>query len=129
MERGGTMKKIIFESELKVLEILWNKGDVAAKDIATHLNESTAWSRTTSYTMIRKCVKKGLIERLESDYICRAVITREEAQKQELENLRNKMFDGSSDLLIASLLGESKRTASQVDRLRKMVETVIAEDV
>jgi len=116
------MKEMIFKSELRVLEVLWNNGDMIAKDVATLLNESTGWSRTTSYTIIRKCVTKGLIARLEPDYTCRAIITREEAQQQELELLADKMFEGSSDLLIASLLGGSKMTASQIDGLRKMVE-------
>jgi len=121
------VKNMIFDSELKVLDILWDKGDMTAKEVATQLNESTAWSRTTSYTIIRKCVNKGLIERLEPNFICRAMITREEAQKQELEILRDRMFDGSSDLLIASLLGGSKMTISQIDGLRKMVEAYGAE--
>jgi len=119
------MKEMIFKSELRVLEVLWNNGDMIAKDVATYLNETTGWSRTTSYTIIRKCVNKGLIVRLEPDYVCRAVITREEAQQQELEILADKMFDGSPDLLIASLLGGSKMTATQIDGVRKMVEEAV----
>jgi predicted transcriptional regulator len=121
------MKKMIFESELKVLEVLWNEGDTTAKDLAIKLKESTAWSKTTTYTVIKKCVDKGLIERLGTNFMCRVKITREEAQKQESEILANKMFDGSSDLLIASLLGGSKMTSSQIDKLRRMAQTFDAE--
>jgi len=120
------MKKTIFESELKILEILWNEGDMTAKDLAGRLNESTAWSRTTSYTIIKKCIEKGLVERLGDDYTCRALITKEEAQKLESEILVDKMFDGSSDLLIASLLGNNKITTVQIEKLRNIVEEFIA---
>jgi len=98
------MKSTIFESELKVLEILWNEGDTTAKDLAIKLNESTAWSKTTTYTVIKKCVDKRLIERLGTNFTCRAMITREDAQKHETDLLINKMFGGSSDLLIKLLL-------------------------
>jgi len=97
------MKSTIFESELKVLEVLWEEGDTTAKDLAIKLNESTAWSKTTTYTVIKKCVDKGLVERLGTNFTCRVVITREEAQKHETEILIKKMFSGSSDLLISSL--------------------------
>ena len=121
------MKNMIFESELKVLEVLWHEGDTTAKDLALRLNESTGWSKTTTYTVIKKCIDKGLIERLGTNFMCRAVITQEAARKQESEILANKMFGGSSDLLIASLLGGSKMTASQVDKLRNMVKEFSAE--
>jgi len=97
------MKSTIFESELKVLEVLWNEGDMTAKNLAIKLNESTSWSKTTTYTVIKKCVEKKLVERLGTNFTCRVLITREEAQKHETEILINKMFGGSSDLLTSSL--------------------------
>lgn len=116
------MKEKLYESELKVMEILWSEGDMAARDLASKLKASTAWDKTTSYTIIRKCTEKGLVERLGANYLCRALITREEAQEQEVGLLADKMFDGSSDLLIASLLGRRKMTPEQVDKLRNLVE-------
>jgi len=121
------MKNMIFESELKVLEVLWSEGDTTAKDLAIKLNKSTAWSKTTTYTVIKKCVDKGLVERLGTNFLCRAMITKEEAQKQESEILADKMFDGCSDLLIASLLGGSNMTTLQIDKLRRMVQEFAAE--
>lgn len=113
---------MIFESELKVLELLWENGDTTAKELAAQLNDTTGWSKTTSYTVIKKCVDKLLVKRLGSNFTCRALITKEEAQKQESELLAEKMFGGSSDLLIASLLGGSKMTSKQIDKLKSMVQ-------
>jgi len=121
------MKKMIYESELKVMEILWNEGDTTAKELAIKLNESTNWSKTTTYTIIKKCIDKGLIQRIESNFLCRAVITKEEAQRQETELLADKMFDGSSDLLIALLLGGSHMNASQAKALRQMIQQFVIE--
>jgi len=121
------MKSMIYESELKVLEFLWREGDMTAKDLAIKLNKSTAWSKTTTYTVIKKCVDKGLIERLGTNFTCRANITKEEARKHESDILVAKLFDGSSDLLVASLLGGTQMTTSQIERLRTMVQEFATE--
>ena len=118
---------MIYEGEVKVLEILWKAGDMTAKDLAIKLEESSGWKQTTSYTVFNRCVKKGLIKRIGTDFTCRAMITREEAQKQEIEILTNKMFNNTSDLLVASLLDSSKMTASQIDELRRMIEEKMQE--
>ena len=120
------MKNTIFETELKVLDILWNEGDMTAKDLSRKLKVSTDWSRSTSYTIIRRCVEKGLIAKLGPCYTCRALITRETAQKQEVDLLTDKMFNGSSDLLVASLLGNNELTAAQIGKLRSMAEAFSA---
>jgi len=116
------MNKMIFESELKVMEILWNEGDTRAMDLAIKLNESTNWSKTTTYTVIKKCIEKGLIERIGDKFVCRAMITKEAAQRTELKILTDKMFDGSSDLLIALLLGGSNMNTSQIKALRNVIQ-------
>jgi len=120
------MKNTIFKTELNVLDILWNEGDMTAKNLSTKLKETIGWSRSTSYTIIRRCVEKGLIAKLGSCYTCRALITREKAQKQEVDLLADKMFNGSSDLLVASLLGNSELTASQIGKLRTIAEAFSA---
>jgi len=95
------MGKTIYESELKVLNFLWDEGSMRAKDLTERLNVSTDWKQSTSYTVIKKCVNKGLIERCEEDpSICRALITRKEAQVREVKVLVDKMFNGTTSLLL-----------------------------
>ena len=51
----------LFDSELKVMDILWKEGDTSAKEIAEKLNEQVGWSKTTTYTVIKKCIDKGAV--------------------------------------------------------------------
>ena len=44
----------LFESELKVMEVLWKEGELAAKEIAQRLKEQVSWSKTTTYTVLKK---------------------------------------------------------------------------
>ncbi len=44
----------LFDSELKIMEILWREGDISAKRIAEIAKERIGWSKTTTYTNIQK---------------------------------------------------------------------------
>ena len=69
----------LFDSELKVMEVLWDRGEASAKTIAQVLHEQVGWSKTTTYTVIKKCLDKGAIERSEPGFMCRALVSREQA--------------------------------------------------
>ena len=94
------------EAERKVMEVVWEKGEVSAKVLSELLRERVQWSKTTSYTMISRCVDKGFLCRTEPNYICTAVYSREDASKWETQELLENHFQGSADLLVASLVGQ-----------------------
>ena len=112
----------IFDSELKILEILWEGGEVPAKDVALRAAELVGWSKTTTYTVLKKCVEKGLVERTEPGFRCRALVTRQEAQRRETQGLIDRMYGGSSDRLVASLLDGKTLSHEEIVRLRRLVE-------
>lgn len=112
----------LFDSELKVMNVLWKEGDTTAKHISDILNQETGWNINTTYTVIKKCIGKGAIERREPNFLCHALISREEVQAAETDELIDKIYEGSADLLFASLLNRKKLSAEQIDRLKKIVE-------
>ena len=118
------MKAHLFDSELKVMELLWQHGDTTAKDLARILGEQIAWSKTTTYTVIKKCVDKGFIERQGTDFLCHALITKDEVRDQETTELVDKMFNGDSDLLVASLIRNNKMSSQQLQNLRTLLEGI-----
>ena len=112
----------LFDSELKVMKVLWERGDVTAKEISNILAESVGWNMNTTYTVIKKCVAKGAIERSEPGFVCHALISREQVRAEEAGQLMDKLFDGSPELLFASLLGGRTLTREQIDRLRAWID-------
>ncbi len=70
----------LFDSELKVMDVLWKEGDMPAKQISDILKESTGWNMNTTYTVIKKCIAKGAIERREPNFLCHALIARDVVQ-------------------------------------------------
>lgn len=109
------------DSELKVMHVLWHNGDTTAKDIAAVLKEEIGWNVNTTYTLIKRCIKKGAILRTEPGFMCHALILQEEVQEAETEELINKIYDGSADKLFAALLGNKKISPEQIQKLKDMV--------
>ncbi len=111
----------LFDSELKVMSVLWNEGDLPAKRIAEKLTAEVGWNKNTTYTLIKRCMKKGAIERQEPNFMCHALIAKEEVQETETNELIDKVYDGSADKLFAALLGRKKLSIDQVEKLRQIV--------
>lgn len=112
----------LYDSELHIMEYLWQQKEATAKEIAAAMADTVGWSKTTTYTVLKKCVEKGAVQRQEPGFHCRPLISRQQAQEYETRELINKMYQGSADLLVASLLGGQKLSAEEVARLKQLVE-------
>ena len=107
----------LFDSERKVMEVLWREGEMPAGQIVKILKEETGWNRNTTYTVVKKCVDKGAIKRQEPGFICSPLISRQ----KYFEELIDKMFDGSKEKFFAAFLDGKKLSGQEIEQLRKMV--------
>ena len=107
----------LFDSELKVMDVLWTNGDMPARQIAAILTESIGWNVNTTYTLIKRCIAKNAIERIEPGFLCRALV-----QEEETQELIDKVFDGSADKLFAALVGGKRVSAEQLQKLRTLID-------
>lgn len=111
----------LFDSELKIMNVLWKEGDTTAKHIAEVLKEEVGWNVNTTYTLIKRCIKKGAIERNEPNFMCHALIPKADVQEAETDELINKIYDGSVDNLFAALLSRKKLSKKQIEKLKQIV--------
>ena len=117
------MQMKLFDSELKVMETLWNAGrDLSAGQIAGILKDETGWNRNTTYTVIKKCIAKGAVERREPKFMCHALVTKKQVQNYETGELIDKMFDGSKQKFFAAFLSNGKLTEQELAQLKEMVD-------
>ena len=117
----------LFDSERKVMEVLWREGGISAGQVAKILKEETGWNKNTTYTVIKKCVDKGAVKREEPGFICRPLISRQEVQDYETEELIDKMFDGSKEKFFAAFLDGKKLSNQEVDSLKRMIDDLSQE--
>lgn len=112
----------LFDSELKIMDVLWRGGETTAKRIAEILKEQVGWSKTTTYTVIKKCIDKGIIQRKEPNFVCCPLVTKDQVREFETRELINKMYDGATDHLVANLLGNKSITPEEIGRIKKLIE-------
>ena len=110
------------KSALRVMNQLWEKGELPAKTLCGLLHEQCGWNKNTTYTVIKKCVEKEAIERREPNFQCHPLVSREQVREQEAVDLVDKLFDGSAEGLFAALLSRRGVPQDVVQRLRDEVE-------
>lgn len=118
------MAEKLFSSEIKVMELLWKNGEMSAKELAAELGKSVGWSKTTTYTVIKKCVEKGAVLRKDPGFICEAAVSKSEVQESEAFELIERLFEGSPDLLVSALIGSGKISREQLRNLREAVKNM-----
>lgn len=116
------MSEKLFDSEIKVMEIIWEKGPLSAKEISLIAADSIGWNKNTTYTVIKKLEAKGFIRRDEPGFICTPLVSREQMQKQETESLINKFFGGSKKALFSALIDKEDLTDEQAEELQRFID-------
>ncbi|MFR1517740.1 MAG: BlaI/MecI/CopY family transcriptional regulator [Clostridia bacterium] len=116
------MKEKLFDSEAKVMEIIWSKSPISAKEISLIAADSIGWNKNTTYTVLKKLEAKGFIQRDDPGFICTPLISQSEIQKAEAESLVRKVFGGSRRALFSALLENEPLTEEEIDALRKLID-------
>ena len=112
----------LFDSELKVMEVLWEQGETSAKDISALLNKRIGWNKNTTYTVIKKLESKGALRRSEPHFMCAPLVNKKAVQHEQTDELVKKLFDGSKKALFSTLLSDENLTAQDIADLRDLIE-------
>ena len=116
------MQDKLFESEAKVMEIIWDKSPISAKEISLIAAETIGWNKNTTYTVIKKLEAKGFILREDPGFICTPLISQNQMQKVEATTLIKKVFGGSRKALFSALLEDEPLSDEEIDELRKLID-------
>ncbi|HEY8422604.1 MAG TPA: BlaI/MecI/CopY family transcriptional regulator [Thermoclostridium sp.] len=116
------MEKKLFDSELKLMDILWEKEPISAKELSILAAERIGWNKNTTYTVLKKLVNKKVICRSEPGFICTSLIKKDEVRKAETEGLIKRLFNGSKKALFSALLEDETLSEDEIAELREMLE-------
>ena len=116
------MSEKLFDSEAKVMEIIWERGALSAKEISLIAADTIGWNKNTTYTVIKKLEAKGFIRRDEPGFICTPLVSKEEMQKSEASSLLNKVFGGSRKALFSALLEDEKLSEKEINELKDLID-------
>ena len=110
----------IFESEYRFCLILWEHEPIKSMELARLCKEKLDWSKTTTYTVIKRLCDRGVIKN--ENTMVRALISKEEAQVGELEELLDKKFEGSLPAFIAAFGRKRALSDAQIEEIRRIIE-------
>ena len=110
----------IFESEYKFCLILWEHEPVAMSELVKRCAERLEWKRTTTYTVVKRLGERGVLKN--EDGIISSLISKEQAQAAEIDELVEKKFDGSLPAFIAAFTHKQKLSREELDELQDMID-------
>ena len=111
----------LFDSELKIMDIVWEKEPVSAKEITLMAAETIGWNKNTTYTIIKKLIEKNAIERNEPNFICTSLVKKEDVRKAETKGLIDKLYNGSKKAFFAAFI-EDDISDDELEMLKKLIE-------
>lgn len=108
-------------AELKVMRILWEKKDMTASNLNKILKENIGWNRNTSYTIIKRCIEKGFIERIDPNFVCKAILTQDQAQSESVTELISNFFTNSKCEFFRAFLKEENLSQDEIADLKNII--------
>ncbi len=110
----------IFESEYRFCLILWENEPMTAKELAVICRERLEWSRTTTYTVIKRLSDRGVVKNENS--VVTSLVTKDEVQLAELDEMFEKRFENSLPAFIAAFAKHQKLTESEIEEIKRIIE-------
>ena len=112
------------ESELNILQVLWNKGPASVRDINDELNNTREIGYTTTLKILQIMTEKGLVTRIKDgrNHIYFAAVEQNAAQQQLLDKLLNGVFGGSAKKLVMQALGNHNPSKKELEEIKKYIE-------
>lgn len=111
----------LFDSELKLMELLWESEPVKAKDLHITAAEKIGWNKNTTYTILKKLVEKKAVLRTEPNFVCTSLIKKEEVGRAETKSLIDKLYAGSKKAFFAAFLQNENLSEKELDELRELI--------
>lgn len=110
----------IFESEYRFCLILWEHEPIKSTELAKLCKEKLDWSKTTTYTVIKRLSDRGVIK--SKNAVVTSVISKEEAQQSELDEMMDKKFEGSLPAFIAAFGRRQELSEAEIAEIRRIIE-------
>ena len=112
------------EAELRLMEIIWDKGQATVGDVVDLLPKGRALAYNTVLTTLRILEKKGYLSH-EKDgraFVFGPIVDRTRERRTALRYVMSRFFENSPELLVLNLLENEKLEPGEIERLRKLID-------
>lgn len=109
------------ESEYRFCLILWEHEPVTAVELVKLCRERLAWKKSTTYTVIKRLSEKGILQNINGTVT--SLVSKNEAQAYEINELVEKKFEGSLPAFIAAFTKHRKLSEDEIDEVQRMIDS------
>lgn len=110
----------IFESEYRFCLILWENEPIKSRELAERCKQQLGWSKTTTYTVIKRLSDRGVVKN--ENAVVTSLVSKDEAQVSELDELVEKKFEGSLPAFVAAFAKRHKLSEKELSEIMKIIE-------
>lgn len=111
------------EAELRIMRILWTRGESLVSDLVSALPESTPLAYTSVLTTVRILEQKGYVQHRQEGraFLYSPCVAEHDASRSEVRHMLDRFFGNSRERLMLSLLGDSEITPDELQRLKRAI--------
>ncbi|HEY0797264.1 MAG TPA: BlaI/MecI/CopY family transcriptional regulator [Acidisarcina sp.] len=115
------------EAELRLMKILWKRGESAVGDLVAALPAASALAYNSVLTTIRILEQKGYVEHRQEGraFIYSPCVAEQEAGKSEMRHMMGRFFGNSRERLLLSMLGDDDITPEELSRLKTAIDAAL----
>ena len=112
----------IFESEYRFCLIMWEREPVTTSELVKLCQEQLGWKRTTTYTVIKRLGERGILQN--EDGLVTSLVSKEDAQAREINELVEEKFQGSLPAFIAAFTRRQDISDKELDEVHRMIDRI-----
>lgn len=109
----------IFESEYRFCLILWENEPISSRELSKLCAEKLGWSKTTTYTVIKRLSDRGVLKN--ENTIVTSLVSKEEVQASEIDELVEKKFEGSLPAFVAAFSRRKKLSEKEITEILRII--------
>lgn len=111
------------EAELRLMRLLWVRGESAVADLVQALPDDTPLAYTTVLTTVRILERKGYVRHRQEGraFLYTPCVAEQEARQSEIRHVLQRFFGNSRERLVLSLLGDADATPEELERMKKAI--------
>lgn len=113
----------LYDGEYRLMQVLWDHAPVGSTQLVELCKTRLDWTKSTTYTVLRKLCQKGAAENASS--VVRPLITQGEAIRAQGEELAEKV-GGVGPFLTAFLSGR-RLTPQEAQALKHLIDETMGE--
>lgn len=110
----------VFESEYRFCLILWEHEPVRSSELVALCREHLGWKPTTTYTVIKRLSERGVL--VNENSVVRSLVSKDEVQAAEIDELVEKKFGGSLPAFIAAFTRHRRLSGAELDEMQRMID-------